>query len=52
MADEKKKPKKKPDGRGQRARDPNQLATWIVERSTSDIPTDTESRGHRKPTVR
>jgi len=37
----KNKPKKKPDGRGPRPRDPNQLAKWIVEQSTSpttDIP--------------
>jgi hypothetical protein len=31
MADKKKKPKKKPDGRGSRPRDPNQLTLWIVE---------------------
>jgi hypothetical protein len=42
MADKKKKPKKKPDGRGQRPRDPNQLALWIVEQSTSPTPTDQE----------
>jgi hypothetical protein len=36
MADKKKKPKKKPDGRGIRPRDPNQLAKWIVEQSTMD----------------
>lgn len=36
MADKKKKkPVKKPDGRGKRPRDPNELAKWIVEQSTS-----------------
>jgi len=34
MADKKKRPVKKPDGRGKRPRDPNQLALWIVEQST------------------
>jgi hypothetical protein len=36
MAEKKKKQKKKPDGRGKRPRDPNQLAAWIVEQSTSE----------------
>jgi hypothetical protein len=38
MADKKKKPRKKdmkPDGRGPRPRDPNQLALWIVQQSTA-----------------
>jgi hypothetical protein len=34
-----KKPKKKPDGRGERPRDPNQLARWIVEQSTTTTET-------------
>jgi len=36
MADKKKKPTKKPDGRGKRPRDANQLAKWIVEQSTGN----------------
>jgi hypothetical protein len=35
MADKKKKPKKKPDRRSSRPRDPNQLALWVVQQSTS-----------------
>jgi hypothetical protein len=47
MADKKKKPpKKKPDGRGSRPRDPNQLALWIVEQSTSETTT---KKTHPKP---
>jgi hypothetical protein len=38
MADKKKKPKKKPDGRSPRPRNPNQLALWIVEQSTASSP--------------
>jgi len=45
MADKKKKPKKKPDGRGSRPRDPNQLALWVVGRST-DADTDSGPRRH------
>jgi len=36
MANKKKQPKKKPDGRGKRPRDPNQLALWVVEQSTAN----------------
>jgi len=35
MADKKKKPVKKPDGRGKRPRDVNQLAFQIMRESTS-----------------
>lgn len=38
MAEKKKKPVKKPDGRGKRPRDPNELAKWIVDQSTGDQP--------------
>jgi hypothetical protein len=48
MADKKKKPKKKPDGRAGRPRDPNQLALWIVEQSTSPLPTAEQPKEHRK----
>ena len=44
MADKKKKPVKKPDGRGKRPRDANQLAAWIVQQSTSE----TEPKPDRK----
>ena len=48
MADRKKKPKKKPDGRGQRPRDPNQFAPWIVEQSASQLPTGEQSPKYPK----
>jgi hypothetical protein len=45
MADKKKKsPKKKPDGRGPRPRDPNQLAKWVMEQST----TPAEAKSNQK----
>lgn len=31
-------PRKAPDGRGRRASDPTQLARWIVERTTGELP--------------
>jgi hypothetical protein len=52
MADKKKKPVKKPDGRGKRPRDPNELAKWIVDQSTSDIPECDQSKTQKKPTAK
>jgi hypothetical protein len=43
MADKKKKPVKKPDGRGKRPRDVNQLALWPVLESTGTKPTTSKS---------
>lgn len=37
MAAKKKTQKKKPDGRGSRPRDPNQLALWVVQQSTAGL---------------
>jgi len=51
MADKKKKPKKKPDGRGSRPRDVNALAKWIVEQSTSDTPEDEQPNTYQKSSV-
>ena len=49
MADKKKKLVKKPDGRGKRPRDANELAKWIVDQSTSDVPSDKQSKDQQKP---
>jgi len=43
MADKKKKPQKRLDGRGKRPRDANQLAKWVVEQSTKERKTKPES---------
>ena len=49
MADKKKKPRKKPDGRGQRPRDPNKLALWIVEQSTSHAMAEPKNESEPLP---
>jgi len=48
MADKKKKPLKKPDGRGKRPRDPNQLALWVVQQSTDTGTGITSQRPSQK----
>jgi hypothetical protein len=48
MADKKKKPKKKPDGRGSRPRDVNQLALWVVQQSVGDQVPDTTPKPNDK----
>jgi len=45
MANKKKRQQKKPDGRGKRPRDANQLALWTVLQSTSTQPVTPKPTG-------